>query len=195
MTTKLLTPKNIIIIASVILLFLLFYFIKRLYRKSVRQKELRQQAQDRQREEKLDAILRNPQADAAQAASGSVPYEVDYSQEKKQAGNTAEGQEIRMLQLTENNVLSRRKHMLSLEKPIHIGSGAEGNAIVVPDVCPCQCEIFQYKGGVYLKETGEKQLTVLQRKKKKVYAERKGIRLQTGDRIIFDKISFDITIL
>lgn len=195
MITSILTLKNIITLSTVILLFLLISLMKRLYQKRTRLKELRQQAQDRQREEKLDAILRNPQADAAQGISGSVPYEVDYSQEKKQTGLAAGGKETRMLQMTEHNVLSSRKHMLSLEKPIHIGSGVEGNMIVVPDVSPCQCEIFQYKGGVYLKETGEKQMIVLQRKKKKVYAERKGIRLQTGDRIILDKVSFDVTIL
>lgn len=195
MITELLTPRNIITLSAVIFLFLLVHLMKRLYRKRARQKELRQLAQDRQREEKLDAILRNPQADEREAASGSVPYDVDYSQEKRQGGNSVDGKECRMLQLTEHNALSKRMHMLSLEKPVRIGSGAEGNALVVPDVCPCQCEIFQYQGGVYLKETGERQMTVLQRKKKKVYAERKGIRLQTGDRIILDKVSFDITIL
>lgn len=195
MTTDILISKDLIITAAVILFLLIIYFAKKLYRKHAYQKELKQQAQDRQREEKLDAILRNPQNNGAQVVSESVPYEVDYSQEKRQAGDTTGGQEIRMLQLTEHNALSKRKHMLSLEKTINIGSGTEGNAIVVPNVCPRQCEIFQYKGGVYLRETGEEQLTVLQRKEKKVYAERKGIRLQTGDRIILDKVSFDITIL
>lgn len=195
MITRLLTPKNIITAVAVILLFLLIHLIIRLCRMYTQRKELTQQAQDRRREEKLDAILRNPQANDIQTASESVPYEVDYSQEKEQAGEMAGGKGVKMLQLTEHNALSKRKHMFSLEKPVCIGSGTQGNTIVVPDVCSSQCEIFQYKSGIYLKETGEKQMTVLQRKNKKVYAERKGIRLQTGDQLVLGKVFFDITIL
>ena len=46
-----------------------------------------------------------------------------------------------------------------------------------------------------MRDIGEKHITVLKRKKKKVYAEENGLRLLTGDRLILGKIFFDVAII
>lgn len=194
MITDYLTLRTILIFLAAVSVPLLLRFLIRLLKRNSREKELRQKAQDRQREETLDLVLLNPQQ--GQAAAGSVPYEVDYAGNDK--GMDLSGRRTAdqiMVQLTEHNELSRRKHMMSLEKNIRIGSGGEGNSIVAAGAGPCQCELFQYQSDVYVRDVGERRMTVLQRKKQKVYVEQNGIQLRTGDRIILGNVFFDVTII
>ncbi len=194
MVTDYLTLRTILIFLAAVSVPLLLRFLIRLLKRNSREKELRQKAQDRQREETLDLVLLNPQQ--GQAAAGSVPYEVDYAGNDK--GMDVSGRRTSdqiMVQLTEHNELSRRKHMMSLEKNIRIGSDGEGNSIVVGGVGSCQCELFRYRSDAYIRDVGAQRMTILQRKKQKVYVERNGIQLRTGDRVILGNVFFDITII
>jgi hypothetical protein len=85
--------------------------------------------------------------------------------------------------------------MMSLEKNIRIGSGGEGNSIVAAGAGPCRCELFRYQSEAYVRDVGERRMTVLQRKKQKVYVEQNEIQLRTGDRIILGNVFFDVTII
>jgi len=182
----------IIIVAIVLLLSISIALLK----KRVKKKQLRQLAEDRKRDEMLDVVLLNSQTGSVQTTVESIPYEVDYMKggRESKSCNNKKGSQV-MLQMVEHSELSQRKHIISPDKGICIGSSAEGNAIVISELCAHQCEIFKYDGKIYLRDIGEKHITVLKRKKKMVYAEGNGIRLHTGDRIILGKTYFDVAII
>lgn len=194
MIADLITHKAVIGVAIVLAAGILLRIGVRLAKKRAKRKELRQLAEDRQREEALDSVLVNPHGDGSPAVSESIPYEVDYAQGSRRTNAQGAAGQI-MVQLTEHNELSRRRHMMSLEKNIRIGSSVEGNSIVVAGVSPCQCELFQYRGNVCIRDVGQQQMTVLQRKRQKVYVGQKSIQVQTGDKIILGDIEIDVMIL
>ena len=70
MVTDYLTLRTILIFLAAVSVPLLLRFLIRLLKRNSREKELRQKAQDRQREETLDLVLLNPQQ--GQAAAGCV---------------------------------------------------------------------------------------------------------------------------
>jgi hypothetical protein len=63
MVTDYLTLRTILIFLAAVSVPLLLRFLIRLLKRNSREKELRQKAQDRQREETLDLVLLNPQRD------------------------------------------------------------------------------------------------------------------------------------
>lgn len=187
--------ENKIVMATVVA-FLLSCVSILILKKRAKKKQLRQLAEDRKRDEMLDVVLLNAQKGNAQAVAESIPYEVDYMKGGKESTDFSGKKNNQvMIHLVEHNELSQRKHIISPGKGICIGSSAEGNVIVISEISAHQCEIFKYKGKIYLRDIGEKHITVLKRKKKMVYAEENGIRLQTGDKIILGKIYFDVAII
>ncbi|MBR6770711.1 MAG: FHA domain-containing protein [Lachnospiraceae bacterium] len=181
-------------VAVALTVVLVIIFLIRLGRVRSRKNELKRLAEDRNREETLDNILRNDKIERREMASKSVPYEVNYSNKNKKESKERESRKI-MIQLIEHNELSIRKHILSPENVIQIGSHPKGDSILVADVSPCQCQIFCYQDEIYIRDVGERKLTMLKRGKKKVFADGNGTSLKTGDQIILGKVFFDFTLI
>ena len=198
--TKYKTP--LLILASALALFLLLFFLKKFLRYREKKQEITQAAADRMRDENLNSIILN-----SHAATGGreiyKPYAVDYSSKEKGGPNKGNSQDISsgkyhqpMLQLVEKTELSTRKFVLNPAKRIRIGSDLQDNEISVlsQGVSPHHCEIFAAGGGVYIRNTGKSTRTIIRRKKEQALADDKGIRLQSGDRILLGTVSYDITI-
>lgn len=179
-------------IVAVIVLTLLIRLIK----KARKKKELRIIAEDKMREDMLDGMIQNSYAGKNSIKNISVPYEVDYSQANQKSNRLApENRSCFALQLIEHNQLSMRKHMVNLEKSVRIGSMTENNTIIVPEAAPCQCEVFQYKDGVYIRNVSSFKSTQVKRGKVSAYVDNNGTKLQSGDKIIIGKIYFDVKII
>lgn len=192
-----------IMLAAIILLLcfglaLFKYFMQRRTRK----KELHRAAADRARDENLNQVILNVQHFKEENKSMKSPYEVDYgngSREKSKRENaeSPKGKMPTMIQLIENTELSTRKFVLNPAKGISIGSGLTDNDIVVSgsNIEEYQCEIFLAQGKIYIRNTGNKERTIIRRKKEQVIVDRKGIRLLTGDVILIGKITYEVTII
>lgn len=158
--------------------------------------EVRLYAEDKLREEKLDHVILNSYEGCEKMNDASVPYDVDYVMaNEKMSGVNGHGNPSEMIQLIEHCELSSKKHVLNARRVISIGSRRDGNSIVVPDVAEYQCQIFCYQNGIFLREVAGNNLTVLQRGKKRAYAQSKGIQLKSGDRIILNQVYFDVMLL
>lgn len=187
-----LSAEKILIVVSILAAIVLLSFLIVHMKKRQRKRELLELAENRRREEALDAVISNGTSTREDKYFESVPYEVDYSKSAAKAEKTVPKV---MVQLIEHNELSIRKHMLSLDKSIRIGSSENDNTIVLQAADSMQCELFAYKDGVFLRNLGKKNRTVLKRGKKNVFAEENGMKLQNQDQIIIGNTYFDITIL
>lgn len=186
------TIEKILIAGSLLVIIVLFIMLIIHVKQRHKKQNLLELAENRRREEALDAVISNGRNPKDDRFFGSVPYEVDYSQT---AGKSGKAVSKMMVQLVEHNELSIRKHMLSLDKPIRIGSKESLNTVICSSADDMQCELFAYKGGVFLRNLGENNRTVLRRKKKNVFAEENGLRVQNQDQIVIGNTYFDITIL
>lgn len=183
----------LIVLVVLLIINLLIWQAKRRARK----KELRQLADDRQREEVLNSVIVNKHGWDNPVASEFTPYDVDYSQSAKApiSNMQGQGQGRRMVKLTEHNKLSQRSYMMSLDKIIRIGSSMEGNSIVTADINPHQCEIYAYQDTVCIRSLGNGRPTILERKRKKFQVGEEGVAVQTGDKIVVEDIFFEVTIM
>lgn len=194
----------LIIVVLSLALFLFIFFLKKFMKYREKKKEIALAAADRVRDDNLNNIILNSYADRNNAREIYKPYDVDYGGQDKggrEKGSRADipagkhGQT--MIQLIEKTELSTRKFVLNLAKVIRIGSDLQDNDISVQSegVEPHQCEIFAVGGNVYIRNTGEKTRTIIKRRKQQAIADNKGIRILSGDRILFGAVSYDITII
>lgn len=178
------------------MLLVLITFLIKNSKKRKYKNEVRQYAEDKLREEKLDHVILNSHEGCERVRDTSVPYDVDYVMGSEQSGGAnGYGNPSEMIQLIEHSELSAKKHVLNARRVIAIGSRRDGNSIVVPGVAEYQCQIFCYQNGIFLREVAGNNLTVLQRGKKRAYAQSKGIQLKSGDRIILNQVYFDVMLL
>lgn len=179
-----------------ILIFFATYLTVRIVNGQKKKKELRMIAEDRLREDTLDEIIQNSQAGNRGIKNLSIPYEVDYSNSKQNIVRpVSEGGTHISLQLIEHNELSVRKHMINLEKTVCIGSMPGKSTLVVSGAEPSQCEIFEYNGSAYVRNTAVNRPTKIKRKKKTAYVDKNGTKLQSGDFIIIERMYFEVGIL
>lgn len=159
-------PVFIAIIAAIVLLFIVI--IRLVAKSNARKKEMATRAEDRLREEALDRVIVNAQANIATFAE--KPVEVNYVADPNSnvTQNTKRTSGKLMLQITETSELSKRKYMLNPENGILIGSRQGANNIVItdPGVDDNQCEIIFYQNELYVRNVGQMgQITLLRGRK------------------------------
>lgn len=189
-----------VLVAGVIVLVLLVVLVilGRVITKRGRNRELREYASNKKREEMLDQVILNVYDKKEGAKSESVPYDVDYSEssekQKPDRGKAVNAGGL-MLQLTEHSELSVRKHVLNPEQVIRIGSKLNENDILVSDADDVQCEIFLYDGQVWIREVGSQRKTILKRRKNRAYVTQNGVKLLSGDCIFVGNIYFEVALI
>lgn len=193
--------KYILILAAVILLIVGMTLIKKALRKKQKNKELRQAAEDKLRDENLNNVILNNHAGPDRLREVHVPYDVDYSNpggaNNKSSSNHGKRKDDHvMLQLVEKTELSTRKFMLNPAKNIRIGSDQQDNDIVVlsAGISPRQCEIFSVGDKVYIKNLSDENRTLLKRKKEQAIVDNKGLRLLSNDKIILGSVVYEVMI-
>lgn len=196
--------KVLFILAATGILILLICFFKKYMNHRRKKKEIAMAAADRMRDENLNHIILNSYADRKDGREVYMPYDVDYggsdksgSRKGNQMDVSARKQGQLMVQLVEQTKLSTRKFLLNPERGICIGSNAHDNDISVlsEGIAPRQCEIFAVGGKIYIRDMGEGSRTILKRKKERVIVDGNGIRLLSGDGILFGSVTYDITII
>lgn len=192
--------KYILIMAIVILLFVLIILLKKVIRKKQKNKELRQAAEDKLRDENLNNVILNSHAESKHLRGVHVPYDVDYSNPRGDNKNHSDHSKKEnghvMLQLVEKTELSTRKFMLNPAKKIYIGSDLQNNDIAVLDenISLRQCEIFAVKDKIYIRNLSHENQTILRRKKEQAIVDEKGLRMLSGDNIILGNVTYEVTI-
>lgn len=193
--------KYILILAAVILLFIGIVLIRKFMQKKQKNRELRQAAEDKLRDENLNNVILNNHAGSNHPREVHVPYDVDYSNpggesSKSYSDNNKRKDNHVMLQLVEKTELSTRKFMLNPIKKIRIGSDLQDNDISVlsEGVSPHQCEIFSVSDKIYIKNLSQENQTILKRKKEQAIVDEKGLRLLSNDKIILGNVVYEVTI-
>lgn len=193
--------RYIWILAAVILLLVLIILLRKVIRKKQKNKEFRQAAEDKIRDENLNNVILNSHAGTKNLREVHVPYDVDYSNSrgdnnKNHTDNSKRKDSHIMLQLVEKTELSTRKFMLNPAKKIYIGSDLQNNDIAVlgENISPHQCEIFSVKDKIYIRNLSSENQTILRRKKEQAIVDEKGLRLLSGDKIILGNVTYEITI-
>ncbi|MBO5474625.1 MAG: FHA domain-containing protein [Lachnospiraceae bacterium] len=184
---------------AVLLFWSLFLLLKKYVRYRKRKKEIEFVTSEHMRDENLNNIIMNAHAKEKHNREGCKPYDVDYGgREKENVSNifmkVHHGQ---MIQLVEKNELSVRKFVFSLDSPIQIGSDLQNNDISLPvkELAPHQCKIFIDNGKIYVVNLDAKNRTTLCRGKAKITVGNRGIRMLSGDRILIENISYDVTFM
>lgn len=160
-------------------------------------------AEDKLREEALDKILLNKNAENKKGeALLATPFEVNYDvariEKNKKASAKKEKKDSKvMVQIVENSELSARKYMFDPKKGICIGSKVGKNHIVITGskVDAKQCEIVESAGKVYVHNIGNSGRIVLQRGNQKAYVQQKYVELKSGDCIILGDTIFEIDLV
>ena len=193
--------KYILIFVAIILLLVGISLIRKIMRHKQKNKELRQAAEDKLRDENLNSVILNNYAGSNHLREVQIPYDVDYSNPGRESNKSLLDNNKRkdghiMLQLVEKTELSTRKCMLNPIKKIHIGSDLQNNDISVlsEGISPRQCEIFSVKGKIYIKNLSHENQTILKRKKEQAIVNEKGLRLLSNDEIILGSVVYEVTI-
>ena len=193
--------RFILILVVIILLLTAIILIRKIVRKKQKNKELRQAAEDKLRDENLNNVILNSHVGSKRLREVHIPYDVDYSNSGGEGNKNLLDNDKRkdnpvMLQLIEKTELSTRKFMLNPIKKIRIGSDLQDNDIAVlsEGVSPHQCEIFSVRDKIYIKNLSHENPTILKRKKEKAIVNEKGLRLLSNDRIILGSVVYEVTI-
>lgn len=192
--------KNIVIVAVIILIIIGIIGIRKFLQKKQKEKELKQAAEDKLRDENLNNVILNNHSDIKRLRKVHIPYDVDYSTSKGTNDknlNDGIGKESHiMLQLIERTELSTRKFMLNPMLKIRIGSDLQDNDIAVlsEGISPHQCEIFSVGEKIYIKSISHDNQTILKRKKEQVIVDKRGIRLISNDKIILGNVVYEVMI-
>lgn len=176
-----------------ILAALLAVIIFSLISKKRREKKAKAQlAGDKVREEALDKLLLNKEAEIRKEENtfAAIPFAVNYDVNSTEKANTTEKKKNKrkkvMVQIVENSELSARKYMLDPQKGIFMGSKNGKNHIVInsADIDERQCEIRESSEKVYIRNIGSSGKVVLRRGKQSAYVEQKYLEIKTGDALM-----------
>lgn len=183
---------------------LLVVIIFSIISKKRREKKVKAQlAGDKIREETLDKLLLNKEAEIRKDENTfvAIPVAVNYDVNSIEKINTSEKKKNRrnkvMVQIIENSELSERKYMLDPRKGIFFGSKTGKNHIVVSDsdIDERQCEIRENTGNVYVRNIGNSGKLVLKRQKQSVYVEQKYIEIKAGDTLLIGNTIYKIDLI
>lgn len=191
----------IFVILGVILAVIVIIILRKLFKRNERNKELKIAVEDKRRDENLNSVILNSHVDKDSLKEIHTPYDVDYSnpngENVKTYSNEFKNEDNQiMLQLIEKTELSTRKFMMNPAKRIKIGSDLQGNDITVmaDGISPHQCEIFLVNDKVYIRNLGQRNRTIVRRKKEQAIVDENGLRLLSNDTVILGNASYDITI-
>lgn len=191
----------LLIAGSVILVLIILHkFIK------IRQgrKEMRQQAEDKLREEALDRVLIGGKPISNDGSPGPVPFDVRYNSEPQkkrkkmsQPTHDSESQSPIMIELTECTELSTRKYMFNVKDRITFGNRTAHNDIIVSGqrVAKRQFEIFRLGQELYIKCIEKEGKVVLKRKSRQVTVSFEAIKLANKDEILVGDSAYILEIL
>lgn len=193
--------KYILVFTIIILLLVGITLLRKFMQKKQKNKELRQAAEDKLRDENLNNVILNNHAGSNRPREVHVPYDVDYSNlggegNKNLLDNSKRKDGQVMLQLVEKTELSTRKFMLNPIKKIRIGSDLQDNDISVlsEGVSSHQCEIFSVGDKIFIRNLSHENQTILKRKKEQAIVDEKGLRLLSNDKIILGSVVYEVTI-
>lgn len=205
MNTLMETIKNyrtiIIVLLILVLLIAGIAILKKILHRNQKNKELKQAAEDKRRDENLNNVILNSYAGKANLKEVHTPYDVDYSNpggnnNRAYQDNIKKDDSPTMIQLVEKTELSTRKFMMNPSKRIRIGSDLQDNdiSVMAERISPHQCEIFSVRDKVYIRNLGQGNQTIVKRKKERAIVDENGIRLLSNDTVILGSVSYDITI-
>ena len=185
----------VIIVCIITVIALLIVILTKWVKSRNRKKELKRAAEKQMREESLERMILNERNASIERNRANNPYEVSYEKGVASQGRRAAGQI--MVSLEEKNELSTKKFVLNPMKPIRIGSGLQGNDVVVQGegIAEFQCEIFESGGKIYVRNKNAGSPTVLRRKRERALIDDRGLRIQTGDMIIMGKVVYGVTLI
>lgn len=185
----------LIIICSLILLIIV---LRRLIKINQRKKELRQAAQDRVRDEKLNSHILNKYSASANKEV-YVPYDVNYSNGIKDPQydmNYSGGINPLMIQIIERTGLSERKFALNASKGIRIGTSKEDDIFIISDDrMMYQCELFVINGKLYVRNNIPASRTIIRRNKEQALIDGRGLGVKSGDILLIGTYTYTITIV
>lgn len=185
------------ILISVAVLSVFIFIIRKLSQIHNRKKELRQASSDRTRDENLNSFILNTHASTLNKPV-YVPYEVDYSNSAAEANKSKSSANLKpvMVQLVEKTGLSKRKFALNVANGITIGTSNDNDIVFIADgqdsFC---CEIRAVGENVFAINRFPSVRVILRRKKNQAIIDENGIRLLTGDELIFGSISYTFSIV
>ena len=190
-----------LIIGIVAVLVTVIVLLAKNSQKKKKRLEILQIAQDKKREEGLDALILNPKADmvSLQAKSEKAYRSQYFASPDKEGGNSAELRNGPMLRIIELRDLSRREYMVNPAITFTIGSGPENKiAIMDTTVDKKQCEMGLDSGNVrfvYLKNLGDKEKVYMKRDDRVVPVGSDRIRVMSGDMIKMGNVRLTIEII
>lgn len=179
----------------VILIIIAIRVVPKIFKNNKKKQEIKQAAEARIREESLDKMILNEHEVNNERGKAYNPYEVSYENgiavKQRQAVNQT------MVSLEEKNDLSTKKFVLNPAKVIRIGSAVQGNDIVVQGngISAYQCEIFGSGDHIFVRNKSHENRTILVRKREQAIVDEKGLRLQSGDRIVLGKVIYVVSLI
>lgn len=194
-------PKYVYIIGAVVIVILLITIIKSISKKNQRNKEIREAAIARMRDESLNDVILNQRTGKDNKKGSSMPYEVSYQnggedpKADKKAFNTSKKGRVE-IQLIENTDLSSRKYVFSPYPGITIGSDDDNDIVVINNgVSGKHCEIFAAGKRVYIRNLANDQKTFIRRKKQQAIASAEGLEIKSKDIILVGNVTYTVTIM
>lgn len=186
----LLSEKLIAIYETVIILVLAALLIWQTKKKKDVQ-ERRRISGIKKRNENLEEMLKNPEAEA-DCTGNPNPFEVQYKQDIKAEHNTKNRFQVKIDVQTETSVKS---FLFNLEQEITIGRD-EKNILSLRDtqIAEKQCSIFEKNHEVYVKCPDCGNEVLLQRGSNKQKIQNCIVKLQNKDRLIFGKTALHISL-
>lgn len=190
-----------IIAASVLFLFIILFRIVKIRRN---RKEMRQQAENKLREEALDRVLIGAKSASSNNSPGPVPFDVRYNSDpkrrRKKASRPTQDSELRsavMIELIEQTELSTRKYMFHVKDRITFGNRTAQNDIIVfgPRIAKRQCEIFRMGRELYIKSEAEGTPVILKRKNRQTTVGAEAIKLSGKDELLIGDSAYILEIL
>lgn len=166
--------------------------------------DMKARAEDKLREQALDqAILNEYVQHPEQERSSALPFEVSYGvQAAAENDNTVskpgkQKQHKIMLQIVEQSDLSIRKYMLDPSKGIRIGSNRGTNDVIITlsNHASVQCEIMEYQGKVYVRNTGSGQVITLIHGKQSINVGKGAMELISRDVLKIGNIIFSVQLV
>lgn len=146
------------------------------------------------REEALNRMILNERSLISERNASYDPYEISY--ESRSPVSAVNAGRL-MVSLEEKNELSTKKFVLNPVRGIRIGSGQQGNDVVVQGdgIAEYQCELFSENGKVFIRSKNKTSPTILQRRKQRVIVNGSGLRVLTGDRVLIGKVIYTVTLI
>lgn len=157
--------------------------------KNRKQKELREHAADRSRDDRLCAALENVHAPAQMkdSAAKNQAYQVSYHDDLEKRADAV------CVQLTECGPLSQKEYLFYIQDFIRIGSDP-GDELTIRDECSCgsDAQLVREDARVYARRVMPASRVYLRRGRKQYLLDDRLVRVREGDSLVIGKTSVQI---